>query len=76
MMLQVSSAKRPTSSELLDLPELESNVGKTCSKLCAENQNVDLLGTIMMPKELKLLANRLPRAKYSRGKLRRMNSEP
>lgn len=75
-MLQVSPSLRPTSFELLELPELEINLGETCAKLSSENQNKDLLATILMPRDLKQLANRLPRSKYSGNKLRRMNSEP
>lgn len=75
-MIQVLPSKRPTSSELLEMPDLTANMGKTCAKLSAENMNKDLLGTIMMPKKLNELARRLPRPKYSRRRLKRTNSEP
>lgn len=52
------------------------NLTETCAKLCEENQNKDLLATILMPQKLSDLRNRLPRAKYSKNRLHRMNSEP
>lgn len=75
-MLQIVPSNRPTSSELLEMPELLYNLSETCAKLSPDNLSKDLLGTIMMPKKLNELGNRLPRAKYSREKLKRMNSEP
>jgi NIMA (never in mitosis gene a)-related kinase 1/4/5 len=75
-MLQVLPSKRLTSSALLDLPSIEANLGKTWAMLSPDNKSKDLLETIMMPKKLNDLANRLPRPKYSRGRLKRINSEP
>lgn len=74
-MLQVMPSQRITSFQLLALPEFELNIGKTCAKLCPENMSKDLLETIIMPRKFRDLANRLPRAKYSRKGVRRMNSE-
>lgn len=75
-MLQVSPPKRVTSFELLEMPELEDNIGKTVAKLSTKNTGDALLETIAMPKKLGELAHRLPRAKYTRRTLKRMNSEP
>ena len=65
-MLQVSPYKRPTASELLNMPELKNNLGKTCAKLSADNKNHDLLETIRMPRNLKDLKNRLPKSQYTK----------
>ena len=65
-MLQVHPHKRPTASELLNMPELKNNLGKTCAKLSADNKNHDLLETIIMPKNLKDLKNRLPKSQYTK----------
>ena len=74
-MLQVLPSQRITSFKLLELPEFELNVGKTCANLCPDNMSKDLLGTILMPRNMRELSSRLPRAKYSRKGMRRMNSE-
>ena len=75
-MLQVIPSKRPSSFELLDSTEFDMNMGKTCAGLVQDNMSKDLLATILMPRNINQLANRLPRPKYSGGKLKRMNSEP
>ena len=65
-MLQVYPYKRPTASELLNMPELKNNLGETCAKLSADNKNHDLLGTIRMPRNLRDLKNRLPKSQYNK----------
>jgi hypothetical protein len=75
-MLQVLPSQRPTSFELLEMKELEVNLTKTCAKLSPHNSSKDLLATIMMPRKLNDLANRLPRPKYAGMRIGRMNSQP
>ena len=63
-MLQVYPYKRPTASELLNMPELKNNLGETCGKLSADNKKYNLLGTIIMPRNLKDLNEILPKSNY------------
>lgn len=75
-MMKVLPSQRLSSTDILELPEIESNLTTTCKKLDPLNKNNGLLGTIKMPQKIKDLAGRFPRPQYSREKLRRMNSEP
>lgn len=75
-MLAVLPSQRLSSSALCDCKEIASNLTETCMKLDSNNKNFGLIETIKMPQKMKELNNRLPRPKYSRGRMRRMNSEP
>lgn len=75
-MLKVLPSQRYSSKDIMDLPEIETHMTSTVKNLDPESKNEGLLGTIKMPIKMKDLAGRLPRPKYSRGKLKRLNSEP
>ncbi|CAI2365245.1 unnamed protein product [Moneuplotes crassus] len=75
-MLKVAPKDRLSSSDIIEMPELETQMTDTCKNLDPESKNDGLLGTIKMPYKMQELNKRLPRPKYSRGGLKRMNSEP
>ncbi|CAI2363343.1 unnamed protein product [Moneuplotes crassus] len=75
-MLKVMPTQRLSSSDIMEMEELETKLTNTCKNLDPESKNHGLLGTIKMPKKLQDLAGRLPRPKYSKLGLKRMNSEP
>lgn len=61
-MLQVNPNARPTCDQLLKMPVLEKLVKEVV--VGGEDQSAKMLGTIMVPRNLKVLEERLPKANY------------
>lgn len=69
LLLQVSPQARPTASNILEMPEISRRIknNKKLSTLMIDTfEDIpELLETIKIPGNIKLLSSRLPKAKYS-----------
>jgi NIMA (never in mitosis gene a)-related kinase len=78
-MLQVSPSKRMSAAELLECREIQQQFTQTIQNLTGADdptQGSGLLGTIMLPRNLRQLSRHLPSPQYNKPALKRSNSEP
>ena len=70
LLLQVDPKKRPSTEQILHMPVFiaKYNESKSDSQGLFGNEPLDLIGTIKVPKNLSLLAERLPASQYETDK--------
>ena len=62
-MLTVDAAKRPTVAALIQRPEIQAKM-RALPVIKAEEKHVDMVHTIVVPRELKQMAHVFPEARY------------
>jgi len=67
--LKVQPSLRPNSQQILNNPVVINHVRDSNVEILRESSKAKLLGTIELPKNLKFLKEKLPRANYNRDKL-------
>jgi len=65
MCLQVKPSLRPSCDQLLTHPVIRKNGGEFIQELGPSEETNELLNTIIVPRNIKALANQLPKANYS-----------
>jgi len=64
MCLQVKPSLRPNCDQLLSHPIIQRNGGQFLQSLAEFDESNELLGTILLPKNIRALAQKLPKANY------------
>eukprot|EP00826_Nyctotherus_ovalis_P035335 TRINITY_DN3031_c0_g1_i11.p1 TRINITY_DN3031_c0_g1~~TRINITY_DN3031_c0_g1_i11.p1 ORF type:complete len:420 (-),score=104.82 TRINITY_DN3031_c0_g1_i11:112-1371(-) len=62
-LLQINPVNRPSCDQILKMPMLEKQARELLAGV-GEQESANMLGTIMLPRNLKVLTDRLPKANY------------